>query len=635
MRGFTSGKGFFLISSNLNQVDWPRMAGRWCPKECHQHKSGALWMVVINLHPDIGGICMLRGGFWALALFGIVCVFVLASAGWTQVTETLLIESDDNFPYGQFGKAVDVDDARIIVGAQHTWDNGTHSGAAYTFDIHTGEQQYKLLPADGAEYDLFGFAVAIDGDRALVSAYSDDDLGDGSGSVYVFDTNSGQQLLKLIPDDGTTSAHFGADVELVGTTAIIGAQVDGPGAVYIFDITSGQQIRKIVPDDGENGDFFGWSVSASGETLVVGAYRDDDNGGSSGSAYLYDLATGNFLHKLVPDDGNTGDCFGWSVGVYGSLAVIGALNDDDNAQNSGSAYIFEVTSGDQVLKLLPEEAGSNDNFGRSVAIQGTTAIIGVVGYSEPELHVGAAYMYDALTGQQISLLQASDGDEGDSLGESVAATSSVVVVGAHLTFAGSAYVFDMPSIGAMPTDVSVAYGPDGNTVSWDYLSKTLSHFRIYRSDYPDFVPGPDFLVQETPASPWFDAGGNYDHVYMVSAVNSDGSESDPVPPTEISGVGISPPVTMGLLHQNVPNPFNPQTIISFDVLEPTTVRLAVYDASGRMVDVIIDNEMVPPGRVEVPWRGRDSLGRAVSAGVYFYRLEAGEFIWTKSMVLAK
>ncbi len=89
------------------------------------------------------------------------------------------------------------------------------------------------------------------------------------------------------------------------------------------------------------------------------------------------------------------------------------------------------------------------------------------------------------------------------------------------------------------------------------------------------------------------------------------------------------------LLQNHPNPFNPQTTIAFDMPSQTIVRLAVYDVSGRLVDVLIDNEIAVQGQNEVVWRGRDMGGRVVSAGVYFYRLEAGEYSETKRMALIK
>ena len=90
-----------------------------------------------------------------------------------------------------------------------------------------------------------------------------------------------------------------------------------------------------------------------------------------------------------------------------------------------------------------------------------------------------------------------------------------------------------------------------------------------------------------------------------------------------------------VLHRNAPNPFNPQTTIAFDMPKQEAVRLTVYDVSGRLVDVLVDNEIAAQGRNEVVWRGRDMAGRVVSAGVYFYRLEAGNYSETKRMVLVK
>ena len=71
----------------------------------------------------------------------------------------------------------------------------------------------------------------------------------------------------------------------------------------------------------------------------MGAPWSDDNGSSSGSAYLFDT-DGNFIKKLVASDAAGGDVFGRWVAVSGSTLVLGADNDDDNGSNSGSAYLF-------------------------------------------------------------------------------------------------------------------------------------------------------------------------------------------------------------------------------------------------------------------------------------------------------
>ncbi|MCK9996252.1 MAG: T9SS type A sorting domain-containing protein [Candidatus Krumholzibacteria bacterium] len=98
---------------------------------------------------------------------------------------------------------------------------------------------------------------------------------------------------------------------------------------------------------------------------------------------------------------------------------------------------------------------------------------------------------------------------------------------------------------------------------------------------------------------------------------------------------INLPVTgIGLL-QNAPNPFNPQTTIAFEIPEQAAVSLQVFDVSGRLVRVLIDNEIVAGGRQETVWNGRDDTGRNVATGVYFYRLETGQWSKMKRMALIK
>ncbi|MGI9174234.1 MAG: T9SS type A sorting domain-containing protein [Rhodothermales bacterium] len=88
------------------------------------------------------------------------------------------------------------------------------------------------------------------------------------------------------------------------------------------------------------------------------------------------------------------------------------------------------------------------------------------------------------------------------------------------------------------------------------------------------------------------------------------------------------------LEQNYPNPFNPSTQIRFSLAEAGAVRLVVYDVTGREVVRLVD-EAMEPGQYEATWEGRDATGRLLSSGVYLYRLEAGPFTQTKSMVLLK
>ena len=89
------------------------------------------------------------------------------------------------------------------------------------------------------------------------------------------------------------------------------------------------------------------------------------------------------------------------------------------------------------------------------------------------------------------------------------------------------------------------------------------------------------------------------------------------------------------LYDATPNPFNPMTTISYDLSEPTKVSLRIYDVSGRLIQTLVNGAVVGAGRREAIWRGCDGSGRQVAAGVYFYRLDAGEFSETKRMTLIK
>ena len=85
---------------------------------------------------------------------------------------------------------------------------------------------------------------------------------------------------------------------------------------------------------------------------------------------------------------------------------------------------------------------------------------------------------------------------------------------------------------------------------------------------------------------------------------------------------------------NHPNPFNPLTVIRYQIPATERVTLQVFDLAGRLVKTLVAEQM-PVGRHEAAWNGQDQTGRQVSAGVYFYRLEAGDFCETKRMALVK
>ena len=88
------------------------------------------------------------------------------------------------------------------------------------------------------------------------------------------------------------------------------------------------------------------------------------------------------------------------------------------------------------------------------------------------------------------------------------------------------------------------------------------------------------------------------------------------------------------LEQNVPNPFNPSTVIGYQLAEGGDVRLAIYSVLGQEVRVLV-NERQEAGSFTATWDGRDAQGRRVASGIYLYRLQAGGFTAVKRMLLLK
>ena len=88
------------------------------------------------------------------------------------------------------------------------------------------------------------------------------------------------------------------------------------------------------------------------------------------------------------------------------------------------------------------------------------------------------------------------------------------------------------------------------------------------------------------------------------------------------------------LHPNYPNPFNPSTVISYDIANSSNVSLSVYDMRGRVVNDLV-RKFQDAGRYSINWYGNDNLGNQVSAGVYIYKLQAESKVISRKMVLMK
>ncbi|PSQ58845.1 MAG: PKD domain-containing protein [Halobacteriales archaeon SW_9_67_25] len=252
------------------------------------------------------------------AAAGTVPVFERTEEGWEQQA-TLTPESASEGDL--FGTALSAAGDTVVVGAAGTAEpNGDQAGAAYVFerdregrggdgDGSDGDgvwsQTAKLVPDDGDDGDLFGTAVALDSDTALVPAVGDEDPnGTDAGSAYVFERDG---------EDWTQTA-------------------------------------KLIADDGTEGDSFGWSVALEDGTALVGARRTDEpNGEDGGAAYLFGTDGDGWAQraKIAPDGATAGARAGSSVALAGPTALLGATNDAATSvsreEEVGSVSVFDLT----------------------------------------------------------------------------------------------------------------------------------------------------------------------------------------------------------------------------------------------------------------------------------------------------
>lgn len=112
-----------------------------------------------------------------------------------------------------------------------------------------------------------------------------------------------------------------------------------------------------------------------------------------------------------------------------------------------------------------------------------------------------------------------------------------------------------------------------------------------------------------------------------------GKRIRPTPVTSVQERGNAVPNSF-TLEQNYPNPFNPTTNIRYQLHKPAHVSLRVYDAMGREVRALVDRR-VAAGAYQETWDGKDNASRAVSSGLYFYKLRADQIEATKRMMLVK
>jgi hypothetical protein len=257
------------------------------------------------------------------------------------------------------------------------------------------------------------------------------------------------QVAELESADTKAEDGFASSVAISGTTVVVGApgHADNAGRAYVFAEVSTRwtEVAELEGSDTLADESFGWSVAISGTTIVVGAVGYH---AYAGKAYVFSKRGSRWIQtaELAPSPSRAKDGFGTSVAVSGSTAIIGA----EGVSKAGAAFVFDKSplGWNQVAELKGSDTATGDSFGDSVGISGSTAVVGAFGHGAS---AGRAYVFTGTGGlwTETAELKGSNTSAGDYFGVSVAVSGSTVVVGAYESAkqAGRAYLFTKKASG--------------------------------------------------------------------------------------------------------------------------------------------------------------------------------------------
>ncbi len=450
----------------------------------------------------------------------------LASAQGAHLGELVGL---DTTAHDSFGDAVAVSGERALIGAPLNDESFVDDGAAYLFERQSGSwvQVAKLVPSDPVAGTLFGTAVALDGDRAVVSRVAAP-LG-VSSAIYTFERVGGAWVQTDKVQNPSPLYQFGVSLALEGTTLLVGATGSGSfqcGTVFVLVRTGGFwtfETSLPAPSCGfsTSSAQYGVSVALSGDRALVGKNHYLGKGGGGAVAYMFQRHAGtwSFVEELGTEAGSeitvaldgdaallgyplassgdgrlelyryTGPTFGFewedfvngdsegelgrAVALEGARALAGEPKAPDLGTDAGSVHAFTVGTEFGELhflsqtKLYPPALAPDDHYGFAVAISGDLLLGGAPGDDGAGIEGGAAHVHSAQTfdASPVSISVSAGG-------------SQVLALGAGPTRGGELFVILGTLAGTVP----------GQTFSGTLVPLNPGAYFTYTASHPGQAP---------------------------------------------------------------------------------------------------------------------------------------------------
>lgn len=420
-----------------------------------------------------------------------VVLLVLTAA--THHAHAQIITEDAKFiaPGAGMGHAVVTTGDYIIVG-------GSQANSVYVLNQFTGQVVREFVAP--VPNRAFGFSLAASGDT-LVIGMPGQDPNSQPGFVFVYRISTGELIHAWQQPN-----LFGRSVAIDGNRVLVGAPGEVGfsviGSAYLYNLASGTLIAQIQAPSPSATDLTGNSVALSGGLGLIGAPQTDQNFTNSGSALLIDSSTGALLDVLVSDDPSPFARFGISVAISAGRAVIGKPNDTSAIFNAGSAYIYDLTTRQQLHKLTAETPASNSFYGFTVTIEGDTVLVGAP-FSQSSGAPGGtpggfAELFNTTTGQRLASLVPSDPTSGFQFARGLSIRNTIATIGSP----GHAAVYRYQLTAARITEQPESTVAEANTEA--YFEVSVAHPAVntvtyqWRLNGKPIADGPDFKDTQGP-----------------------------------------------------------------------------------------------------------------------------------------
>ncbi len=338
---------------------------------------------------------------------GAVYVFEREAGGWHQRTK--LDPSVTPYEGDYFGSDVALDDGTAVIGGMT--NDPSHDSRASVFE-RQGENwdRQTTFPLEGESTPVFGEALELDGDTALVSGrwvHRTQKLDDEDGGAYVFEREDGEWRRQSIlsPEDDVFAA-VGREIAVDDDMAFVSNVQGNRHSVAVFERTGSDwhQTVTLTKSDDESGtaddsSTFAASITVQEGTALVGDSWYDDQG----AVYAFERSNGDWerTQRLMASDGDSEDVFGLETALEDDLALVAAPYDDDPyGRSGGSAYLFERSDGQwqEQAKLVAPDGDAVDLFASSVELTNRRAVIGAKSDGNVRgLVAGAVYVFDLST----------------------------------------------------------------------------------------------------------------------------------------------------------------------------------------------------------------------------------------------